>query len=595
MGASDIRAGGAFWEILVDDKSAAGIAAAEKEVQKYQKEVEKANKEIEKSFKEAGDKVQWLAKGIAAAGAALTAFSAAGLVGIGAAVREFADFGSEINDFVTRTGVSADWAQSLVAGAALGGASMGDLEAAIRKMQKTLGKSGKDSGLSTEQQFLAIAEDISKIEDPTKRAARAMEVFGKSGTKLLPMMEGGAAALNEQLQQMRANGLILSDEDIVMADELGDSWDVLKNTLAQSVRIIGAALAPDLIKLFGIITSGIGVVAKFIDNNRGLVKVAVGVLAAIGALGTILGIVGGGLFIVGSIIAAWPAIMAGATVAIGAISAAFAFLVSPVGLAIAAVAALVALLPLLAYVLDANFLNGAGLAALTEGFNQLWGIASTTIGGIVNALMSGNFGKAGLIAMAGLNAAWVTGLGWLRIGLQEFAAWMTTLLVDLFGAKFINMVLTGMKAVIEAINKAADAVGLGDLKIDTAGLNRVIDLSAQGEVALKADIEANRLQVRAEVEADRAKAVDALNGLTKPAEEQAKKTAAIAATGGAITPLAFNQLQAKTSGAFSAGAAARLSQSLPQFDEMAKKADAANELLEKIAANTENFGDGADD
>ena len=47
------------------------------------------------------------------------------------------------------------------------------------------------AGKSPEDQFDLFAQKISEIQDPTKRAALAMRVFGKSGAQLLPMINGG--------------------------------------------------------------------------------------------------------------------------------------------------------------------------------------------------------------------------------------------------------------------------------------------------------------------------------------------------------------------------------------------------------------------
>jgi len=41
---------------------------------------------------------------------------------------------------------------------------------------------------------MAIAEAISRVDDPTQRAAISMELFGRSGRQLMPMLLGGARA-----------------------------------------------------------------------------------------------------------------------------------------------------------------------------------------------------------------------------------------------------------------------------------------------------------------------------------------------------------------------------------------------------------------
>jgi hypothetical protein len=386
---ASIKAGEAFIEILAKDLTKGGL--------------DKASGSL-KSF----------GKSIAAVGASLSAIAGAGLAGFGAALKNFADFGSEINDFSARTGVSTDWAQSLRVGAELGGASMQDLENGIRKMQKTLAKTGQMSGMSPEQQFMAIADQISKIQDPAQRAAKAMEYFGKSGTKLLPMMEKGAKGLQEQFNQMQSMGLILSPEDIKTADELGDAWDMLKMSTSQVVRLIGASLAPTIISLVQGITSAVQAVGQWINEHRGLVKgIAIG-LAVLGGLAAIM--------------VALPAI-------IGVVSVAFAALTSPIGLMVVAIGLLLSLIP--------------------------------GIGSAFDALLSGNFTKAWDIFTAGLYLGFLEVFNGVQLLVIDFIEWLSKQLPDIFGT-YDSSIFQGMRdelaaEVLEA-QKALDALTKEDKK-----------------------------------------------------------------------------------------------------------------------------------
>jgi hypothetical protein len=643
VSAEEIKAGGVFWEILVDDKSGPALADAEKAFERHTQKIAASGAAITKSlrtpkeiyadtlkelhelrasgvltaetfsrgsaealqtfykatgeaYQAAASQVQMLGRNVAIVGAGITAVAGAGLAGLGASLREFADFGSEINDLTARTGLDAAWAQSFKASAGLAGASIGDVEAAIRKMQKTLAKEGKLKGMPTEQQFMAVADEISRIEDPTLRAARAMEIFGKSGTKILPMIEGGAAALREQFEFLQSHGLILSDEDILMADDLGDAWDFLGMTMAQVVRIIGASLAPEILALVKGMSEGIAVVGGFIEQNRGLVKVAALLLLALGGAGAAIVAVGTAIMFVGGVIAAIGVILPLLPGLIAAVGAAFAFMVSPVGLVIGAVAALLALLPALAYVLDASFFDGAGLQLLVDGFSELWGIANQTIRGIFDALASGDWEAAGNIAMLGLNLAWTTGLAWLRIGWAEFAAWILKAMVDLFGSEMIGIILKGAKGVVDAINEAAAFFGLDGIG-GTDGLDAMIAAAEQGNQALK-DLADGAVSAIAEDEGAKIDAAQrALDTLTNAAAASGQTKADATRLGDArneVQPDGWASKQSMSIGTFSAGAAGLINQMQPQFDGMEKKQEKANELLERIATATEDDeGEGA--
>ena len=125
------------------------------------------------------------------------------------------------------------------------GADMETLEAGLRRMQKvvveaadgseaardTLQKLGIAVGdlkaLTPDEQFKLIADKLSKIENPALRAALAMDIFGKSGTKLLPLMNDGAAGIEALQEKARRLGLTISTEDAQAAEEFGDTLDVL--------------------------------------------------------------------------------------------------------------------------------------------------------------------------------------------------------------------------------------------------------------------------------------------------------------------------------------------------------------------------------
>jgi hypothetical protein len=372
---------------------------------------------------------------VAAVGASLSAVATAGLAGFGAALKNFVDFGSQINDFSARTGVSTDWAQSFKVGAELAGASLSDVEAAIRRMQKT----GAGGSGTTEERFLRLAQAIAAIADPSERAKAAMEAFGKSGTKILPMLEGIA----KTHEFLKSNGLMLSPEDVKTADELGDAFDLLKLSLGQVVRIIGASIAPAILSVVQAVTPVVAAIGKWLNENRQLVAIAAGVAGVIAALGAAFVVVGTGLIFVAGVAAAIPTVVA-------AVGAAIAFLVSPIGLAIAAVAALLALLPAFAYVIDSNFFNGAGLKTLAAGFSELWRIASQTIGGIFTAISEGNWDKAGKILWAGLWLVFTEGFAGIRLLILDFVEWMAEAFSSTLG---IDLMTDNMKAGLAEMRK----------------------------------------------------------------------------------------------------------------------------------------------
>jgi len=376
-----------------------------------------------------------LVRGLRAAQAKLKAFGAAvratgtKMMGLGAAVaaplagaaKVFSDMGDKIAKMSARTGIGVESLSELAYAAEMSGTSMETLEGGIRKMQKTLvsAASGSQSaknalkilnltvadldGLSPEQQFKLIADQLAKIEDPAVRAATAMEVFGKSGVELLPMMSAGAAGIEQLQQQARALGLTMSTEDAKAAEAFNSALGTLQKVLKMAVFTIGSALAPALQEAATWITDIVVSASAWIKENKGLIvsvfKIAVGVVAAgaaivglgyaisglaavFGALTTIAGVVHGVLSVVMTVIGA---------------------MLTPIGAVITAV------LGLGAYFLYTSGAAGEAMDWLSGGFAELADEAKTSFGAIGKALASGDIAMAARVLWAFLKLEWEKG------------------------------------------------------------------------------------------------------------------------------------------------------------------------------------------
>lgn len=263
--ARGIRAGAAYIELFVSDS-------------KLVRGLEKASKKL-KAF---GDVITGWGQKMAAIGAAITA----PLVG---SAKAFSEMGDRIAKASARTGVSVETLSELAYAADLSGANLEILEGSLRKMQKAIIEAAEGSesatdalsklgltvenlrGLSPDQQFKLIADRLSQIKSPALRAALAMELFGKSGTQLLPLMADGAKGIEALQQQARDLGLTMSTEDAKAAEALNDTFDTLWKVLKQGVFIIGSALAPTLKSVCEWIINTVVTTTAWIKQNKDLV------------------------------------------------------------------------------------------------------------------------------------------------------------------------------------------------------------------------------------------------------------------------------------------------------------------------------------
>jgi len=248
--------------------------------------------QLTKSLKRVEDNFKKVGANILKVGAGFTAFGAALAAPLIAATKEYVKFGDTVDKISSRTGTSAEFISALGFAAEQSGADINTLEKAIIGQQRTLndmnqglktaidsyaalGLTAKDfEGLNTEQSFTKIAQALSEIDDPSLRAATALEIFGKAGQKLIPLINGGEQAIKDFTKEADKLGIILSEDEAKKAAELADATNRAHRAL-QGLKIrFGAELAEQFITVVDKITEFIVKSKEFVVKNKGLIKSA---------------------------------------------------------------------------------------------------------------------------------------------------------------------------------------------------------------------------------------------------------------------------------------------------------------------------------
>lgn len=557
--ASGVRAGRAFVEAGVNDAGfQASLQRMSKDFKKFGQSVEAVGAKIAK----AGDPLKSLGKGIAAIGVGV----AGPILG---ASKVFSDVGDAIAKASARTGIAVGPLSELGFAAEQSGTDIETLEGSIRKMQKNLvsaasgsteaqvafGRLGisvaKISALKPEDRFRVVSEAISRMPDPAMRAAAAMDLFGKSGTALLPMMADGAAGIDLLTKQARDLGLTMSKDDASSAELWNDTLNILSKSLRSIALTVGAAVVPTLVEWSATVVNVIKNVRGWIDANRPVIVVALKfglAIAAVGgtvlALGTALSIAGTAVSAIGTAIAALGSIIgvlaspiALVIAGIGAATVAFfrftetggqalGWLGSQFGaLADSALSAFKAMGDALAAgdialagrvlwaALNVQFLKGVnGLKSLWAD----WGVA------VVDVFRGVSYSIAGIMidTWAGLQAGFVNAIGYLRDGWTGFIGFLQTSWNNFGG--FFAKVWARIKAMFSK-DAAANLDGeIARINADAAGKNSAVN-DATGKTV------AERMKGRdaqlAGIEANRAGAQAAL-GSQQTAEQEARRQAA---------------------------------------------------------------------
>lgn len=589
--------------------SASGVRAGKAYV-----EVGADNSSLLKSMAEARARVEAFGSAVAGVGKTLAIGGATITAPFLTAAKMFADAGSALNDASARTGVSVEALSALGFAAQQTGTDLETVEGSIRKMQKALVAGSEENqqaaatfaslGLSVEslaklkpdQQFERVARAVAKIQDPTAKAAAAMQVFGKSGTAILPLIDD----LDALTGQAKALGLVMSTEDAAAADALGDAMDAVGAQLKAAANVVGATLAPVLTQVAETISRVIKSTMDWVNANRELIATAFKVGVSIAAAGAALFMIGG----------------------------AIAALVNPIALAIAGLASLAA------WLVKSTTVGGQALAWLGQRFADLTANAVQSLKGIADALRAGDIGLAGQILWAGLKVEWLKGTTYLQ---SVWADWGTATVEVFKGISYqIAGLMTDAWAAIQ--NGFVSAVGFmqdvwtsfggffakvwaqikalftgDDIAKEIERINAEIaatkDERAKGRADQLGQIESNRQgarsalndQQQAEVDARRKTsqdslagnaaalkaAQDELNALTSKAGKEAELTKKLDASKPpgtlAFTPDNLDQAvqaqKATVAGSFSGAALGRLGAGTSVQDEQLKEAKKSNEQL----------------
>lgn len=223
-----------------------------------------------------------------AAGAAITA----AMVGTAAGLKNAFDLGGELTDLAAQIGSTAGKAQVL--NQAFNNSGLEGVQATVNKLQKSMADAaagGKSSGIFKDLKldiaelmamdpadaFAMVGGAIAKIDDPTKRAAASMEVFGKSGGKLLSLF-GDSGALAFAAEQLGAQSGILdkSAGDFDRASDIlgGASRKIQGFFVGLGSQVVGAIM-PMLDELNKLDLAGMGErFGKEIVNAMNFMKAA---------------------------------------------------------------------------------------------------------------------------------------------------------------------------------------------------------------------------------------------------------------------------------------------------------------------------------
>ena len=199
-------------------------------------------------------------------GAAIGANIGAGLRTIGELVRHSIDAADETSKLAQSLGATTEEISRLAYAADLSGASQEELGQALAKLDKQAAEAaagGRTAGdifaamgvqvtgtggalKSTTELLAEVADKLASYKDGAEKTALAQEIFGRSGARLIPLLNQGAEGLAQVGAEADKLGLALTTSAGQAAEAFNDNLTRLDKAREGLGRRIAAELLPTL-------------------------------------------------------------------------------------------------------------------------------------------------------------------------------------------------------------------------------------------------------------------------------------------------------------------------------------------------------------
>lgn len=216
------------------------------------------------------------------------------LLGVGAAASLFglaysvAKTGDDARKTAQSVGLSTEALQEYQYAAELSGLENETMNMSLVKLSRTMleAKDGTETAvatfnrlnikvtdsngklLSSDAVLTQVADRFKVMKDGTEKSALAMELFGRSGARLIPLLNSGSIGINELRQEARALGFVMSEEDAKAAEEFKDNLERLQ-AIGRGLRIL---IGKDLIPVINELAINF---RKWILANKELIKIRI--------------------------------------------------------------------------------------------------------------------------------------------------------------------------------------------------------------------------------------------------------------------------------------------------------------------------------
>lgn len=203
-------------------------------------------------------------------GVAVAAGLAAAATAIGVGIKKTLAEADELGKAAQKFGIPVEQLSALKHAADLSDVSLETLGTGLRKLSqnmqqvaagakgpaaesfRALGISVTDANgklKSNQDVLLELADKFEGTQDGANKTALAMNILGRSGTELIPLLNAGASGIREMMQEAKQLGIVIDSQTAKAAETFNDNLTRLKSAFDGIIIQVTAALAPALADL----------------------------------------------------------------------------------------------------------------------------------------------------------------------------------------------------------------------------------------------------------------------------------------------------------------------------------------------------------
>lgn len=215
-------------------------------------------------------------RGLKAVGRQITSVKGL-LVGLGAslALKKFASQIDELAKQSARIGLTVNQLQSLQFAAGQTGAEAETLNKALDRFSRVISETNLGTGIAkrsfeelgitlknndgtlkgTDQLLKEVSDGLSQVPNQADRVRIAFDLFGRSGTNLVNLLQGGSGQLKNLRNEFNGLSIELTGEQAKAVEQANDLFDKLGKTFSSLGQQITATVLPALSKVARFITT----------------------------------------------------------------------------------------------------------------------------------------------------------------------------------------------------------------------------------------------------------------------------------------------------------------------------------------------------